>query len=211
MSTLQCSSLASTYGKRRAFHRWHWFFILTPCICTLLQRKNSESLFISETDWWFISSIYLSIFWYITWFCPIQEGITLLIINFSNQTRFTINIYNSINYSSPTRINQTTVYEESALIRVLKKSVSFIGIRASLFREEYHLTPKDGFLQSRTMLLNGTPLEMTEEGKIPTLKPVLVEETRNSSLSIAPLSIAFVVLPYFEAPACSSEHDHSWQ
>ncbi|KAF5195620.1 heparanase-like protein [Thalictrum thalictroides] len=66
-------------------------------------------------------------------------------------------------------------------------------------REEYHLSP-DGHLRSQRMLLNGKPLQLTKAGDIPTLDPVFSDVT--SPISIAPLSIAFIVLPQFVAPAC---------
>jgi len=50
------------------------------------------------------------------------------------------------------------------------------------------------------MLLNGNPLELTNDGNIPALNPVSVPV--NSPISVAPLSIAFVVFPNFEARAC---------
>ena len=74
-------------------------------------------------------------------------------------------------------------------------------------REEYHLTAKDGDLQSKTMLLNGVPLELGDAGSIPAMDPVLVAV--DSPVHLAPTSIAFVVLPKFEAKACSW-HMSSW-
>ncbi|KAK4775742.1 hypothetical protein SAY87_023703 [Trapa incisa] len=130
-----------------------------------------------------------------------REGVTLLLINFSNETTYMISVRNSINLRMT--IRESIDSKESAILRGLKKAVSFIGVReweASLKREEYHLTPKDGFLESQVMLLNGTPLELTEDGKIPTLKPLLVDVY--STISIAPLSISFIVLPNFDAPSC---------
>ena len=85
----------------------------------------------------------------------------------------------------------------------IKKTVSWVGNKASdlsISREEYHLTPKDGFLQSQTMVLNDIPLELTEDGNIPPLNPVLNDV--KSPIVIAPLSIAFIVFPNFEAPTC---------
>ncbi|KAH7852634.1 hypothetical protein Vadar_027220 [Vaccinium darrowii] len=69
------------------------------------------------------------------------------------------------------------------------------------FRQEYHLTPKDGDLHSKTMLLNGKPLELTDNGDISHLSPVLV--SAHSLMTIAPLSMKFVVFPYFEASGCN--------
>jgi heparanase 1 len=44
-------------------------------------------------------------------------------------------------------------------------------------REEYHLSAKDGDPFARTILLNGVPLELTEDGNIPPL--YLVEVSAN--------------------------------
>lgn len=84
----------------------------------------------------------------------------------------------------------------------LKKTVSWIGGKVSeeLSREEYHVTPKDGDIRSKTILLNGTPLELTDGGDIPNLAPVYVDV--NSAISVAPLSIKFILLPNFSAPGC---------
>lgn len=85
----------------------------------------------------------------------------------------------------------------------IKRTVSWVGRKASdgpLYREEYHLTPKDGYTRSEISLLNGIPLKLTDEGEIPSLDPV--HNGVNSPLYIAPLSLAFVVFPNFDAPAC---------
>lgn len=60
-------------------------------------------------------------------------------------------------------------------------------------RLEYHLTAKNDDIKSQTMLLNGLPLEVSDEGGIPPLFPQLV--TNDKPLLIKPLSIAFVSLP----------------
>ncbi|KAJ7956440.1 Heparanase-like protein [Quillaja saponaria] len=129
-----------------------------------------------------------------------RVGVTLLLINLSNQTGFIINVENGMNLQM--RVEANSIIRDNSFINSLKKSVSWIGNKASnvSVREEYHLTPKDGYIQSHTMVLNGIPLELTSDGEIPRLDPVLNEV--NSPLYIAPLSIAFVVLPNFEAPAC---------
>jgi len=67
-------------------------------------------------------------------------------------------------------------------------------------REEYHLTPKDGNIQSDVVLLNGTPLKLTQSLDIPVLKPVLVSSS--SPIKVDPQSIVFVQLKGFNAPAC---------
>lgn len=130
-----------------------------------------------------------------------RAGITLLLINLSNQTTFIINIQNGLNNNL--RAEETITQRESPFIEGLKRTVKWVGHEASggpVFREEYHLTPKDGYLRSQTLVLNGMPLELEDDGDIPSLDPVLLNV--NSPIYIAPLSIAFIVLPNFEAPAC---------
>lgn len=129
----------------------------------------------------------------------LQAGITLLLINLSNQTDFIISVRNSLTM----RLHvEKKVQRESLLMRSLKRSVSWVGNEASegATREEYHLTPKDGYLQSETMVLNGIPLELTENGDIPRLDPV--HNNVNSPIYINPLSISFIVFPNFDAPSC---------
>lgn len=68
-------------------------------------------------------------------------------------------------------------------------------------RNEYHLNTKGGDHQSRTMLLNGVQLELAGDGCVPVLN--LVPSVVDSIVHLAPTSIVFVVLPRFEAKACS--------
>lgn len=122
-----------------------------------------------------------------------RAGITLLLINLSNHTTFVIRVHNNAINSGQ---NQIT--------RKIKKTVSWIGFKAphptTSYREEYHLTPKDGDLRSKTMLLNGIPLYVSYKGDIPSLNPTFV--VANSPISLSPLSIKFVVLPGFNVPCC---------
>lgn len=125
---------------------------------------------------------------------------TLLLINLSNQTHYGVNIESSISITS--YVKEESIHKSSFVYR-LKKTISWVGSKSSditLSREEYHLTPLDGNLQSRTMLLNGKPLQLTENGNIPSLSPVLVN--LKSPISIAPLSIKFIVFPNFRSPVC---------
>ncbi|XP_012438821.1 heparanase-like protein 1 [Gossypium raimondii] len=129
-----------------------------------------------------------------------RAGVTLLVINLSNQTNFIMNAQNSINLKLAA-IEQNI--SRDSFTHNLKKTFSWVGTKASddaLLREEYHLTPKDGYLRSQTMVLNGIPLELTRTGDIPSLNPVRVNV--KSPITISPLSIAFIVFPNFEAPAC---------
>jgi heparanase 1 len=106
----------------------------------------------------------------------LQAGVTFLLINLSKDTEFLIK-----------NINNHTINGES-------------------LREEYHLSPKDGNLQSQTSLLNGNPLNVTN-GELPRLDPVFREG--HAPIHVAPLSIAFIVIPNFEAPACA-KHIITW-
>lgn len=124
---------------------------------------------------------------------------TLLLINLSSRTEFILNIKNSLNLNVIMQGNG-----ESSFMRGFKRTISWVGQKASdgpLYREEYHLTPHNGNLRSRVMLLNGTPLVITKDGDIPKLDPLLVKES--SFVSISPYSIKFVVFPNFDAPACA--------
>ncbi|KAK3148012.1 hypothetical protein QOZ80_3BG0289510 [Eleusine coracana subsp. coracana] len=130
-----------------------------------------------------------------------QQGITLLLINLSNTTRYYISLQNDINVSLEKRPD---LKRDGSFTTRLKKAISWLGSKPSSdakLREEYHLTAKDGDPQSKTMLLNGVPLELGDDGSIPALSPVLVDVS--SPVYLAPTSIAFVALPMFEAKACS--------
>ncbi|KAI3513354.1 hypothetical protein L1887_20685 [Cichorium endivia] len=127
-----------------------------------------------------------------------KAGVTLLLINLSNQTEFRLNIHNILNINL-----QTTKDKKVSFLHRLKSTFSWIGSKstdAKLFREEYRLTPQGGNIRSKTMLLNGVPLDLTKTGDIPQMKPAFVDV--NSPVSIAPLTIKFVQLPNFEASGC---------
>lgn len=68
-------------------------------------------------------------------------------------------------------------------------------------REEYHLTPKDGNIQSDVVLLNGTPLQLTTSKDIPEMKPNLLDSS--TPISVGPHSFVFVSMRDFKAPACA--------
>ncbi|KAL9227344.1 hypothetical protein vseg_003041 [Gypsophila vaccaria] len=129
-----------------------------------------------------------------------RAGITVLLINLSNQTSFVVKVENT---NKDLYIASNVAQNESPFMHSLKKTFSWVGSKASdekLHREEYHLTPKDGSIRSQAVVLNGKPLEISEQGDIPSLEPVL--NAVNSPLYISPLSIAFIVFPNFDAPTC---------
>ncbi|XP_077210369.1 heparanase-like protein 1 [Tasmannia lanceolata] len=111
-----------------------------------------------------------------------KPGITLLLINLSNSTSFSVSVSNDMNLDPPQAVTDDKDGSNSQ-------------------REEYHLTAKDGNLESTTMLLNGYPLELTATGDIPPLNPALFDAS--SPVNIAPQSIVFVDLKDFKAPACA--------
>ncbi|KAJ8637428.1 hypothetical protein MRB53_011695 [Persea americana] len=114
-----------------------------------------------------------------------KPGITLLLINLSNSTEFNIDVTSDLNIYAP---------QDVAL-----PSVGSVGMFGE--RLEYHLTPKDGDLNSTTVLLNGNPLEVTSSGEIPPMNPAVYNDS--NPLTVAPSSIVFVVLSDFKAPACA--------
>ncbi|XP_068654335.1 heparanase-like protein 1 [Aristolochia californica] len=131
-----------------------------------------------------------------------KEGVTLLLLNLHNTTESRVTVYNDINVQI--RTGEMTKGKRGNSFTSIKKAVAWIGRKASdstEVREEYHLTPMDGYLRSQTMLLNGTPLQLTEDGNVPSLDPVLIDSTL--PISVAPWSIAFVSFPKFEAQACA--------
>ncbi|KAG5019892.1 hypothetical protein JHK87_015747 [Glycine soja] len=133
-----------------------------------------------------------------------RAGVTLLLINLSNQTDFILTVRNPVTASVVENEVATGTHKESSFFDKLKKTFSWVGTKGSevTFREEYHLTPKDGYLRSQTMVLNGIPLELTDEGDLPRLDPV--RNNLRSPIYMTPLSIAFVVYPNFDAPACAT-------
>ena len=68
-------------------------------------------------------------------------------------------------------------------------------------REEYHLTPKDGNIQSDVVLLNGTPLKLSDSLDIPQMNPKLVDAS--TPIVVAPHSIVYVTISDFQASACA--------
>ncbi|KAL8122291.1 hypothetical protein AgCh_018876 [Apium graveolens] len=106
-----------------------------------------------------------------------RGDITVLLINMSNSTTFIVNIKNDLN---------------------LYPSI-LDGLPP---REEYHLTPQGGDIQSEVVLLNDTPLKLTKSLDIPNLNPAFASPL--DPIKVAPDSFVFAVLRGFGAPACSS-------
>ncbi|RZS01046.1 hypothetical protein BHM03_00030842 [Ensete ventricosum] len=111
-------------------------------------------------------------------------GVTLLLINLSDSITLEIEINGS-----------TKSYERKIRSRPLAKDD-----KDQSKREEFHLTPKDGDIQSTVMLLNGKELGLDGKNSIPALDPEVVNAS--DPLRVAPRSIAFVKLKDFNADAC---------
>lgn len=120
-----------------------------------------------------------------TCFVSFQPGITLLLINMSNSTTFDVDVLPEF------ILHPWQRYEEQSDTKSTGASM----------REEYHLTPEGGNIQSDVLLLNGTPLKLTESFDIPEMQPKLVDPT--SAVSVAPDSFVFVSIKDFHAPACA--------
>lgn len=129
-----------------------------------------------------------------------QEGMTLLLLNLHNQMEYGVTV---INDEEPRVSGVKPDKRNSCFRNHVEKITSLVDeeLIGSQSREEYHLIPQGGDLRSRKMLLNGKPLELTEDGNIPELKPLIVDSS--SPLSIPPLSIAFISFPNFKAQACT--------
>ncbi len=63
----------------------------------------------------------------------------------------------------------------------------------------YALTAEE--LQSRTVLLNGEPLELGPEDTLPKLSPTRINKDQ---VTLAPTSVNFVTLPQADNPSCRS-------
>ncbi|KAJ7556885.1 hypothetical protein O6H91_05G103100 [Diphasiastrum complanatum] len=122
--------------------------------------------------------------------CSKQQtnSITLLLINLSNNTQYFVDTTASI--ASPART--------MAKFRKQSNNLKFDSAQP---RYEYHLTSPNDDPLSRTILLNGTPLELQADNQIPTLLPII--SNCSQPISVLPVSIVFVTLPNVRAPACT--------
>lgn len=90
--------------------------------------------------------------------------------------------------------------QSDGFVRSLKHLPRTGEVSGSMTREEYHLTAPNGNLYSQMVLLNGDKLAMDENGNIPNLLPAMVDASE--PIKVAPYSIVFARIPYFDAPAC---------
>ncbi|KAL0382921.1 UNVERIFIED_CONTAM: Heparanase-like protein 3 [Sesamum calycinum] len=113
-----------------------------------------------------------------------SKGVVLLLINLDGNTTV-----------------QAKIEAKGRLMNLHKNRHYLHSSKVSgLTREEYHLTPKDGNIQSQTVLLNGKALTVGSSGAIPALDPVTISLSK--PITVAPFSIVFVHFPDVAMPAC---------
>ncbi|KAK8655020.1 hypothetical protein V6N13_107612 [Hibiscus sabdariffa] len=128
-----------------------------------------------------------------------SKGITLLLINLDNST--TVQAKLAFNSTLTLRhMHRSRIWHHQHKIHRTTFTKLPKGMAAKITREEYHLTAKDGNLQSQTMLLNGKVLSVNSSGIIPPLEPVYVIPRK--PIMVAPLSIVFAHMPGVIVPAC---------
>ncbi|GMJ07542.1 hypothetical protein HRI_004423400 [Hibiscus trionum] len=128
-----------------------------------------------------------------------SDGIVLLLINLDKSTTVQVKLaFNStmaLRHKPGSRtLHQQHMSYEKMIIQLPQMA------DAEIRREEYHLTAKDGNIQSRSVLLNGNILSVSSSGIIPPLDPFYANSTQ--PVTVAPLSIAFIHLPNVILPAC---------
>ncbi|XP_022001050.1 heparanase-like protein 3 isoform X2 [Helianthus annuus] len=118
-----------------------------------------------------------------------SNGMTILLINLDGITKTEVGV----------TIENETIAVASK--RQIKQTHSSKLRNKEFTREEYHLTAKDGNLNSHTVLLNGKELTVNSTGIIPSLDPV--EANLRDPITVAPYSIVFVHIPGIHIQACT--------
>ncbi|XP_022965665.1 heparanase-like protein 3 [Cucurbita maxima] len=123
-----------------------------------------------------------------------SKGFTLLLLNLDSNTT----VHAAISYNRTRRLHHKhrSYNHKPKVIRIPRPH----GIEGEAFREEYHLTAKDGNLHCQTMLLNGKILSVNSSGNIPSLEPQYVNSSE--PIMVAPFSIVFIHMPNIVLPAC---------
>ncbi|XP_062233472.1 heparanase-like protein 3 [Phragmites australis] len=125
-----------------------------------------------------------------------SPGITLLLINLSGNTTTQVSVT-----SEGAAHKHGTKKHSRKTKHVHVPGFNGFAEAAGAMRDEYHLTPEDGNLQSQVMLLNGMALATDADGNIPRLEAVKMDAAQ--PITVAPYSIVFSHIPNFSAPACS--------
>ncbi|KAL7593274.1 hypothetical protein Lser_V15G33154 [Lactuca serriola] len=130
-----------------------------------------------------------------------SKGILILLMNLDNSTIVDVKL--SVNSTWRLHKHRSHVHHDHKMKHTRLKS-AHTKIRKTRIRtrEEYHLTPKDGNLHSKVMMLNGKELRVNSSDEIPSLKPLFMNYSE--PIIVAPYSIVFVHLPHFTLYACNS-------
>ncbi|WVZ82273.1 hypothetical protein U9M48_029556 [Paspalum notatum var. saurae] len=132
-----------------------------------------------------------------------STGITLLLINLSGNTTTQVSVATQGAVAAHKHSARKHIGRKFRHVHVHDHAHGFAGsaVAAGAMRDEYHLTPKDGNLQSQVMLLNGKALATDPAGNIPRLEAVKVNAAQ--PIAVAPYSIVFTRISHFNVPACS--------
>ncbi|PIN22219.1 Beta-glucuronidase [Handroanthus impetiginosus] len=124
-----------------------------------------------------------------------SQGITLLLINMDRNTtvQAKLNFNGTFMYLHKHRHHHHRHRSNVSPLPHRKQA-------SVAFREEYHLTPMGGNIQSQIVLLNGKELRVDSSGLIPALEPVRVNSS--DPITVASYSIVFVHMPSVVLPAC---------
>ncbi|KAE8657903.1 Heparanase-like protein 3 [Hibiscus syriacus] len=127
-----------------------------------------------------------------------SEGIMLLLINLDKRTTVQVKLAFNSTMTLRHKPRSRTLHQQHMSCE--KMIIQLHQMADAEIIREYHLTAKDGNLQSQTMLLNGNILSVDSSGIIPPLEPLYVNSTE--PITVAPLSIVFIHLPDIILPAC---------
>ncbi|KAG8367474.1 hypothetical protein BUALT_Bualt16G0075800 [Buddleja alternifolia] len=125
-----------------------------------------------------------------------SQGITLLLINIDGNTT----VHAKVDFNGTLMLLHKHRHHKHHRSKVIP-SPHHIEQVSETVREEYHLTPMDGNIQSQTVLLNGKALTVNSSGLIPALEPVMVNTSE--PITVAPYSIVFVRMQNVAIPACT--------
>ncbi|KAL4564046.1 hypothetical protein LXL04_028096 [Taraxacum kok-saghyz] len=134
-----------------------------------------------------------------------KKGISIVLMNLDNSTTVDVKLSTNSAWRLHKHRSRTHHDHKTKHVHLESRSTkrgSKIGGTRIRTREEYHLTPKDGNLHGKVMMLNGKELKVNSFGEIPSLKPLSMNYSE--PIIVAPYSIVFVHLPYFTLYACNS-------
>ncbi|GMI83863.1 glucuronidase 3 [Hibiscus trionum] len=125
-----------------------------------------------------------------------SQGITLLLINFGANTTVRVRVETEGSASNGSLSLQKGGVPRINFARMSKNSRK----KGRGMREEYHLTPEDGNVQSQNVVLNGKMVALNSSGGIPHMEPV--NKSTVHPIIVAPSSIVFSHIPSIILPAC---------